>query len=160
MRLPGDRHRLLLHGLQQGGLRLGWGAVDFVGQDDVREHGSPHELEDAASGGVILFEQLGAGNVARHEVRRELHTRKGEVEGFRNGLHEQRLGEAWYADDDHVTTGENGRHEVLHDLLLADNFAPDLLKECFTSDTELLEQLKIALLVARARLVVGPHAVP
>jgi hypothetical protein len=37
--LAGDGHALLGHGLEQGALRLGRGAVDLVGQQDVGEGG-------------------------------------------------------------------------------------------------------------------------
>ena len=32
-----DGHLVLLHGFQQCALYLGWGTVDFVGEDEVRE---------------------------------------------------------------------------------------------------------------------------
>ena len=32
-----DGYLMLLHGLQQGTLYLRWGAVDFIGEDEVRE---------------------------------------------------------------------------------------------------------------------------
>ena len=39
----------------------------------------------------FLFHQLSAGDVARHQVGRELHARVGEIERARNRLHEQRF---------------------------------------------------------------------
>ena len=46
------RHLPLLHALQKGRLRLGRGAVDLVGEHDIREHGAFPELELA----VLLIE--------------------------------------------------------------------------------------------------------
>ena len=48
--LAADRDLVLLHRLQQGGLRLGRRAVDFVGQDHVGEDRPLEELELARAG--------------------------------------------------------------------------------------------------------------
>ena len=45
VRHAADRDVLLLHRLQQRGLRLGGRAVDLVGEDDVGEHRAGHEPE-------------------------------------------------------------------------------------------------------------------
>ena len=47
MRLAGDGDRPLLHGLEQGRLRLGRGPVDLVGQHEVGEDRPALELEPA-----------------------------------------------------------------------------------------------------------------
>ena len=49
--LAGDGHRLLLHGLQQRGLRLGRRAVDLVGQQHVGEDRPAREDEAPVAGG-------------------------------------------------------------------------------------------------------------
>ena len=67
-----DGHLPFLHGFEQCGLRLGRRAVDFVGQDDVREDGAFDELQFAPTGGPVLFQDVCAGDVRRHQVRREL----------------------------------------------------------------------------------------
>ncbi len=74
------RHAVLLHRLQERGLRLGRRAVDLVGEHEVREHRALDELEHAAAGGVVLLEDLGAGDVRRHEVRRELDALERQVQ--------------------------------------------------------------------------------
>ena len=71
---------VLLHRLEQGGLRLGRGAVDLIGKDDVGEDGAFDEPEGLLPGGVILLQDLGAGDVRGHQVRRELDTAEGEAE--------------------------------------------------------------------------------
>ena len=38
MRVAVHRHLALVHRLQQRGLRFGSGAVDFIGQQDIRKH--------------------------------------------------------------------------------------------------------------------------
>ena len=50
----------LLHRLQQGGLGLGRGAVDLVGEDDVGEDRPGDERELAAAGLGIVLEDVGA----------------------------------------------------------------------------------------------------
>jgi hypothetical protein len=62
------RHLPLLHRLQQGGLGLGRGPVDLVGQQQVGEHRPRAEVEGAAA----LVKDRGAGDVGGHEVGREL----------------------------------------------------------------------------------------
>ena len=102
------------------------------------------ELEEAAAGGVLFLEQLGAGDVARHQVGRELHAREREVERLRHGLHEQRLGEAGHADEQHVAAGEERGDEIVDGLLLADDAAADLGDERRPRRCQLLEELDIA----------------
>ena len=101
-------------------------------------------LKNAAPGRVILLEQLGAGDVARHQVRRELHAREAQVERLRHRLHEQRLREAGHADEQHVAAGEQRGDEIVDDLVLADDAPPDLLDQRRARARELLEQLDVA----------------
>ena len=101
-------------------------------------------LKNRLPGGVILLEQLGAGDVARHEVGRELHAREAEVERLRDGLDEQRLGEAGHADEQHVAAGEQRGDEIVDDLVLADDAAPDLLDQRGARARQLVEQLDVA----------------
>ena len=69
---PGDGDAMFLHRLQQGGLRLGGRAVDFIGQDDVGEKRPLDEDEGAAAGLVGFLEDVRAGDVGGHEVGGEL----------------------------------------------------------------------------------------
>ena len=145
---PGGGDGVLLHRLQQRGLRLWRGAVDLVGEDDVREHRALHELEDAATGRVVFLEQLGAGDVRRHEVGRELHAVERQVQRLRQRLDEQRLGEARHADQQHVAAGENRGDQVVDDIELADDASRDLVGEALSRLRELLEQLEVTLVGA------------
>ena len=87
-------HAVLLHGFEQRRLRLGRRAVDFVGQDDVREDRAGREHHLAPAGRRILLDDVGAGDVGRHQVGRELDAVELEVEHARHRMDEQRLGEA------------------------------------------------------------------
>ncbi len=67
-----------------------------------------------------------------------------QVERLRDRLHEQRLGEAGDADEEHVAAGEQRRDEIVDDLVLADDAAPDLFDQRRARARELLEQLDVA----------------
>ena len=73
---------ILLHRLEQRGLRLRRRAVDLVGEDDLREDRPLHEPQRARA--VILVEDLGAGDVGRHQVGRELDALEAQVENLRD----------------------------------------------------------------------------
>jgi hypothetical protein len=109
-----------LHGLEHGGLGFGGGAVDFVGEDDVGEHGSFHELERTFSSGKFL-ENVGAGDVHRHEVWSELNAAEREGEGFSEAADEKRFGEAGNSHEKGVAAGEQADGELFDDVFLADD---------------------------------------
>jgi len=69
------------HRFQQGGLGLGRRAVDLVGQHHVREDRSLLELELAG----LLVVDVGAGDVGRQQIGRELNPLELEVERRREG---------------------------------------------------------------------------
>ena len=86
MPLASGSDLMLLHGLQQGGLRLGWGPVDFVRENDIGKNGPGHETQ--LPPGIGFAEHLGAGDVRWHEVRRELDARKLKVKNLGNRFHQ------------------------------------------------------------------------
>ena len=94
VRLPAHRHFSFLHGLQQRGLRLGRGAVDFVGQKEVGKHRTGHEFERVPAGRLVLFDHVGARNVRRHQVGSELDPTKFHVERSRQRPPHEGLAEA------------------------------------------------------------------
>ena len=54
-------------------LRFRRRAVDFVGQQDVARKSAPGtKVQRAMAGDRILFDDVGAGDIGRHQVRREL----------------------------------------------------------------------------------------
>ena len=57
------RDFVFLHSLQQSGLRFGWGAVDFVCQDDVGKQRAFDKAKCFVARGVIFFEDFGARDV-------------------------------------------------------------------------------------------------
>ena len=93
-----DRHLVLLHALEERGLRLRRGAVDLVDEEEVREDRARPELELVRA----LVEDVDAGDVGREQVGRELEAREGAVEGARHRLREHRLPHAREVLDDQV----------------------------------------------------------
>ena len=114
-----------LHGFEEGRLRLGGGAVDFVGEEDVREDGSGPKLE----GAVMLAVHAAAGHVGGHEVGRELDASEGEVGGRGEGANEARLSEPRSAFDEDVAACERGNEEIVDEGLLPEDDGADGLRE-------------------------------
>lgn len=102
MRLAVDRHAPFLHRFKQRRLRLGRGAVDFVGKQQLGEdrplgQGEARRLE---------VEQVRSQYVAGHQVGGELDAPEIEPDGAGESLREQRLGGSRRAFEQHMTTSE------------------------------------------------------
>jgi hypothetical protein len=121
-------------------LRLRRRAVDLVGEDDVREHGAGREHHPPLATRRIILDDVRAGDVGRHEVRRELDARVVEVEHARDGVHEQRLGEAGHADDQAVAAGEQRHEHLLDDVVLADDELPELADDLLVTGAKLVRE--------------------
>ena len=134
--LPADGHLPLLHGFEEGGLDLGGGAVDFVGEDEVGEDG-------AAVGGELASLRLkdhGARDVAREEVGGELDAFEVDAESGAEGADEERLREAGHAFEEDVAVGEEGDEQPLDSGVLTDdgfaNFSAEFLGPSGTVEHE------------------------
>ncbi len=110
---------ILLHRFEQRRLGLRRRAVDFVREDDLREDRSLHEPQRARS--VILVEDLGAGDVRRHQVGRELDTLEAEIENLRQRLDQQRFREPRDARDQAVAAAEQRHQHFIDDVILPDD---------------------------------------
>ena len=115
---------MLLHRLEQARLGLGRRAVDLVGQDEVGEDRARLEAEDALA--VLLDEDVRAGDVGRHQVRRELDPVERAVDGVRDGPDEHRLAEAGDALEQDVAVGQQAGQGLADEVALADDDPPDL----------------------------------
>jgi hypothetical protein len=77
VRLGPDGDPFLLHRLKEGRLRLRRRPIDFVGQDQVVKDGPGHEAHESPTcpqrGVCLLVQDVGARNIRRQEVRRELN---------------------------------------------------------------------------------------
>ena len=94
----------LLHGLEESGLRLGRGAVDLVGEDDLRHDRPLAELERA----VGLVVDGDAGDVGGQQVGSELDALEGAAQGAGQGLGEGRLAHARDILDERVPPADEG----------------------------------------------------
>ena len=122
MRYAFDGDLSFLHDFKQGSLGLGGRPVDFIGQEQLREHRAASRRELAAA---LVIERV-AGDVRRHQVGRELDARIAAAEGFCQRPHQQCLAEARHAFDEYMATGEKGGEHLVHRLLLPDHCARDL----------------------------------
>ena len=66
---------------------------------------------------------------------------------MRDGLHEQRLREPWNTDEEGVSAREQRRDEIVDDLVLPHDPAPDLVHQRATRRGELVEQLDVLLVI-------------
>ena len=118
-------HFVFLHRLEHGGLRFWRGAVDFVGQHDVGEHRAMDELKFAAAAGCIL-QNVGAGDVHRHQVGRELDAAEFQRHRFGQFADEQRFGQARHAHQQGMAAGKQADRKLFDDPVLADDDAGQL----------------------------------
>ena len=123
--LAADRDLALLHRLEHRALHLRRGAVDFIGQQQVREDGPVVDAEVAA----LLVDDLRADDVGRQHVDGELDALEVEVDRLGDGVDEQRLGEAGHALQQQVAAGEQRDHHALDDDILADDDLGDALAD-------------------------------
>ncbi|CDK39230.1 hypothetical protein BN903_4 [Halorubrum sp. AJ67] len=109
MGLAVDGHLSLLHRLQQRGLRLRRGAIDLVGEDDVREDRSRRERE----GAVALVEHVGPGHVGGEEVGGELDPRELQAERGRERARREGLSGPGHVFEEDVAAGEDTERDAL-----------------------------------------------
>ena len=75
---------------------------------------------------LLLVEDLGAGDVGRHQIGRELDALEVEIEDVGERLDEQRLRQAGHAGDQAVAAGEERDQHLLDDLVLSDDDLAEL----------------------------------
>ena len=110
-----DRDRSLIHRLQQGGLGLGRRAVDLVRQQDVGEDRPLHEPECIGA----EIEQIGAQDIARHQVRRELDTPEIERKSRGETAREEGLCRTRRPFQEHMATRKDGDQQLINNPVLA-----------------------------------------
>ena len=124
-RLAGGGDVALLHGLEQRGLRARRCAVDLVREDDVREDRTAHEAKATCAGRGVFFHDLGAGDVARHEIGGELDAAEIESHGIRDRANHECLREPRHADEQCVSAAEHGHQDFFDHAFLADDALGD-----------------------------------
>ena len=122
--LAADRHLALLHHLEQRGLDLRRGAVDLVGEQEVREHGAQLDVE----AGPVGAQHPRADEVRRHEVGGELDARELALDHLGQRLDRQRLRQAGNALQQHVAPRQQRDENTLEHRVLADDHTLDLVQ--------------------------------
>jgi hypothetical protein len=112
-----DRHLTLLHRLQQRGLRLGRGAVDFIRQHDLGEDRAGAKLEFLA----LLVEDVDARHVGGEHVRRKLDAAKRAADAERQRPRQHGLADARHILDQQVAFAQHRQQRQAHLVVFADN---------------------------------------
>ena len=124
-RRAADRDLLLLHRLEQRRLHLGRRAVDFVGENDVREDRSA--LHRELTGRLVV--DLRAQHVGGQQIRRELDAMERRVDGLGERSHRERLRQSGHALEQHVTAREKTDEQAIDHVVLADDAARHLPRD-------------------------------
>ena len=91
--------------------------------------GPVHELQLPRAAGAVLLQHFGAGDVAGHQVGRELDALEVQRQALGQRAHHQRLGQARHAFEDAVPAGEDADQQLIEDLVLPHDHAGKLLPE-------------------------------
>lgn len=110
-----------LHGLEEGGLGFGGGAVDFVGDEEGGEDGAGGEGELVA----LEVKDVGTGDVGGHEVRGELDALEGAAHDGGEGFGEEGFGDAGNAFEEAVLAAEDDDEGLVDGVALTDDDAAD-----------------------------------
>ena len=128
-----NRDTVFLHRFEKRRLRFRRRAVDFVCEDDIREDRPWRKHHLPPPRRRIFLDDVGAGDVGRHQVRRELDAVELQVEHARHRMDEQRLRKARHADDQAVAADEQRQERLIHDFVLADDELLQLLDDPLTA---------------------------
>jgi hypothetical protein len=137
---PRRRDVVLLHCLEQRRLGLRRRPVDLVGEDDLREDRSVHETEGAMP--TFLVEHLGAGDISRHQVGRELDPLEAEVQDLRERLDQERLRQSRHAGDEAVPAAEKRHQHFIDDLVLPDDDLAQLAEDLRAASGHALGEIR------------------
>ena len=118
------RDLTLLHDLQQRGLRLGRGAVDFIGQHDLAHNCAGTVLHVAGKAG-----HGEAGDIRRGDIRRELDALERAGERTRQRAGQRRLAHARHILDEHMAFAQQRREHQFNHVVLAHDGAGYVLLE-------------------------------
>ena len=146
---------MLLHRLEERGLRLRRSAVDFVRKEQVGEHRTAHEAEGVRARQLVLVEDLSARHIRRHQVGGELDAAEVEVEDVGKRLDKERLRKAGDAHEERMAAREYRDQRLLDYVLLADDHLRELALQRGILDVELLHEFDIVFLQLFGRHLVS-----
>ena len=126
MALAADGDLMLLHRLQQRGLRFRRRAVDLVGQDHVGED-RPCRNRSSRRRRLVFLDHFRAGDVRGHQVGRELDAAEFQRQRVGQRANHKRLGQARHAHQKAMPPGEHGHQQFFDHLLLPHDHPAQLL---------------------------------
>jgi hypothetical protein len=135
----------LLHRLEQCGLRLRRRAVDLIRQHYVGEHRPWQKAEGSLSRVAIVLNNLGAGNVRRHQIGSELDAIELERQRFSERSHKQRLGKTRDPHEQAMAACEQRDQQLLHDVMLPHDGFRELVPQMSEGFMELGDSASIVL---------------
>ena len=126
----------LLHGLEQGGLGLGRGPVDLVGEHNLGHDGTGPELELQ----VLLVEDADAGHVAGQHVGRELDAAEGAADAAGDGAGQHGLAHAGHVLNQHVAFAQQCQDREADLFVLANDDLAHVGQDAFRKCLYLLHK--------------------
>ena len=105
----------LFHDFKQGALCLGTGTIDLISQQHLRKHrpGVKNELL------LVALVNRHTGQVAGHQIRRELHAGKLQPHALRQRVRQSGFAYARYVFNQQVAVGQQAHHGIRYRLGLA-----------------------------------------
>ena len=120
-----DGDLALAHRFEQRRLHLGRRAIDFVGQQQVVENRAALEFE----GRLLRPIDLGAGQIGRQQVRRELDAMEVAFDARGEFLDRRGLGQTRRALDQQMAIGEQRDQQTIDERGLADDALAKLVAQ-------------------------------
>ena len=115
-RHAGHGHLALGHRLQQSWMHFGRRAIDFIDQNERVKNRPGGKFEDAA----ILPPYRRSRNIRRHQIRRALDLREGDIQAAREQLHRAGFGEARRPFDEQMPVREEAGQQPLDERSAVD----------------------------------------
>ena len=113
-------------------MRFRWGTIDFVGQQELREHRARMKAEFLR----LHIEDRRAGDVGGHQIGSELDAAEAAAEHAAQRANEQRFAQARHTFDQHMPAGKERHERAEHQFVLADvdfaNLGHDTIKQRFS----------------------------
>ena len=100
-----------------------------------------HERPAAMAGGGIFLDDVGAGDVRRHQVGRELDALEDQAERLRDGADHQRLRRAGQAGDQAVAADEERDQDLVEHFVLPDDDLAHLREDAVAHRVKALDAL-------------------
>ena len=109
----------------------------------MREQRPFEEAELARAGRAVLLDDVGAGDVGRHQVGRELDAAERQVQRAGQRADQQRLGQTRHAFQQAVAAAEQGDQQFLDHVVLADDHLRKLVEDLLAGVAQLANGRRI-----------------